>query len=316
MRTYRIRHRTRYAYDRPVTFGVHHLMIRPRDGHDMRLLDSSLVVEPEADVRWAYDTFGNSVAWLTFHGPAEELLIESVLELRRYGFDEPLPRLERHTAGYPFSYDADNSIDLAPLLGLLYPADRPAVEAWIGGVVAVRPAGSLQLLDLLSSAIHRTFDYRRRVTSGVQSPALTLSEGSGTCRDFALLFMEAARLLGFAARFVTGYLYDSSTDPGNREGPGGRAVDDPRVTGGGSTHAWADVFIPGAGWVEFDTFQNPRPPSPVASSGSTFRPFSSRSRSSSSRQLWALSRKPSSMASSSLWPSASAPITTSKHWRS
>lgn len=256
MRTYRIRHRTRYAYDRPVTFGVHHLMIRPRDGHDMRLLDSSLVVEPEAEVRWAYDTFGNSVAWLTFHGPADELVIESVLELRRYGFDEPLPRLERHAAGYPFSYDADDSIDLAPLLGLLYPADRPAVEAWIEGVVAVPPAGSLQLLDLLSSAIHRTFDYRRRVSAGVQSPALTIAEGSGSCRDFALLFMEAARLLGFAARFVTGYLYDSSTDPGGRAADdakvSGGAVSGGAVSGGGSTHAWADVFIPGAGWVEFD----------------------------------------------------------------
>jgi len=251
MRTYRIRHRTRYAYDRPVSFGVHHLMMRPRDGHDMRLLDSSLIVEPEAEVRWAYDTFGNSVAWLTFHDAADELIIESVLELRRYGFDEPLRRIERHAVGYPFNYDADDSIDLAPLLVLLYPADRPAVEAWIGGVVTVPPAGSLQLLDLLSSAIHRTFDYRRRVSAGVQSPALTIAEGSGTCRDFALLFMEAARLLGFAARFVTGYLYDQRTDPGSR------ADDDPRVSGGpvsggGSTHAWADVFIPGAGWIEFD----------------------------------------------------------------
>ena len=251
MRTYRIRHRTRYAYDRPVSFGVHHLMIRPRDGHDMRLLDSSLVVEPKADVRWAYDTFGNSVAWLTFHDAADELIIESLLELRRYGFDEPLPRIERHAVGYPFSYDADDSIDLAPLLVLLFPADRQAVEAWIGGVVTVPPSGSLQLLDLLSGAIHRTFDYRRRMAAGVQSPAETIARASGTCRDFALLFMEAARLLGFAARFVTGYLYDQRTDPGRR------AADDPRlsggaVSGGGSTHAWADVFIPGAGWIEFD----------------------------------------------------------------
>jgi transglutaminase-like putative cysteine protease len=229
-----------------VTFGVHHLMIRPRDGHDMRLLDSSLVVEPKADVRWAYDTFGNSVAWLTFHDAADELIIESVLELRRYGFDEPLPRIERHAVGYPFSYDADDSIDLAPLLVLLYPADRPAVEAWVAGVVAIPPAGSLQLLDRLCSAIHGTFDYRRRVAAGVQSPAETIARASGTCRDFALLFMEAARLLGFAARFVTGYLYDQQTDPGQR------AADDPEVSGGGSTHAWADVFIPGAGWIEFD----------------------------------------------------------------
>lgn len=98
------------------------------------------------------------------------------------------------------------------------------------------------MLDALGSAVHRAFRYRRRVARGVQSPAETIATASGSCRDFALLFMEAARILGFAARFVTGYLYDANADPAGDE----------TVRGGGSTHAWADVFVSGAGWVEFD----------------------------------------------------------------
>jgi transglutaminase-like putative cysteine protease len=242
MRTLQINHRTRYAYDRPVAFGVHRLMIRPRDGHDMRILDSSLVVTPSADVHWAFDTFGNSVALLTFHEEADELVIASELMLRRYGLDEPVTRIERHASGYPFRYDPDDSIDLAPLLSIQCPQDGPAVERWISAKMPELPNRSLQVLDLFSTAIHESFTYCRRDAYGVQSPAETITTASGTCRDFAFLFMEAARSLGFAARFVTGYLYD----------PGSDTVDEGALIGGGSTHAWADVFIPGAGWIEFD----------------------------------------------------------------
>ena len=242
MSTLRISHRTRYTYDRPVAFGLHRLMIRPRDGHDMRILDSSLAVSPRADVHWAYDTFGNSVAMLSFHEAADELVIASELLLRRYGLDEPLPRIERHAGPYPVRYDADDTIDLAPLLAIDRPQDRPGVEAWLAAALPELPAGSLQVLDALGTAVHRAFAYRRREAQGVQSPAETIVAGSGTCRDFAFLFMEAARSLGFAARFVTGYLYD----------PGADATSKAAMFGGGATHAWADVFLPGAGWIEFD----------------------------------------------------------------
>lgn len=242
MRTFRVHHRTRYAYDRPVAFGVHRLMIRPRDGHDMRILDSSLTIVPRAEVHWAFDTFGNSVALASFREAADELIITSELELRRYGFDEPVPRIERYAEAYPFRYDHDDSIDLAPLLPTLFPGDRAAVEHWIATVMPQLPEGCLQLLDQLGSAVHESFDYSRREAYGVQSPAETIEIGSGTCRDFALLFMEAARILGFAARFVTGYLYAPNTDAAN-----GNAV-----SGSGATHAWADIFMPGAGWIEFD----------------------------------------------------------------
>ncbi|ODA66569.1 Transglutaminase-like superfamily protein [Methyloligella halotolerans] len=217
-------------------------MIRPRDGHNMRVLDSRLAVSPQAEVHWTFDTFGNSVALLTFHKEADELVLVSELVLRRYGLDEPMARIERHARGYPFQYGREDSIDLGPLLTVHCEEDRATVERWISEKIPDLPKRSLRVLDLLSTAIHESFAYSRRDAYGVQSPGETIRTASGTCRDFAYLFMEAARSLGFAARFVTGYLYDPSGDTGV-----GIAM-----TGGGATHAWADVFIPGAGWIEFD----------------------------------------------------------------
>lgn len=242
IRTLRILHQTRYSYDRPVVFGEHRLMIRPRDGHDMRVLDSSLTVSPRADVHWAFDTFGNSVALLSFHDSGDELVIESELLLRRYGVDEPMDRIERFAGGYPVDYDPDEQIDLSRYLVADQPQDHAALAAWIAQVMPQLPVGSLQVLHALGTAVHGAFRYARREEEGVQTPAETIERGSGTCRDFALLFMDAARQLGFAARFVTGYLHDEAA--GNDTGED--------MTGGGATHAWADVFVPGAGWVEFD----------------------------------------------------------------
>ena len=217
-------------------------MIRPRDGHDMRILDSSLSVSPRADVHWAYDAFGNSVALLTFHDAADELTIESELLLRCYGLDEPLARIERYAGPFPAQYEFDERIDLGPYLALEHPKNFTAVGEWLAKVLPQPSGGSLQVLDMLGTAVHEAFAYARREAKGVQTPAETIRLGSGTCRDFALLFMEAARRLGFAARFVTGYLHDEAS--GNDSGED--------MTGGGATHAWADIFIPGAGWVEFD----------------------------------------------------------------
>lgn len=242
MSTFHIHHKTRYAYNRPVAFGDHRLMIRPRDSHDMRILNSSLTVTPSAHVRWAFDTFGNSVALLAFHEEDDELVIVSELELKRYGFDDPILHIERHVEPFPFHYDVEDNIDLAPLLPMLFPQNRSEIERWIRTVMPEAPSNCLQVLDLLGATIHERFIYRRRADYGVQSPAETIASASGTCRDFALLFMEAARILGFAARFVTGYLYDPGADETNGN----------TVSGGGATHAWADIFVPGAGWIAFD----------------------------------------------------------------
>jgi transglutaminase-like putative cysteine protease len=240
--TLRIQHRTRYSYDRPVIFGEHRLMIRPRDGHDMRILESSLTVSPRADVHWAFDPFGNSIALLSFYEAADELVIESALLLRRYGLDEPLPRIERYAGTFPVSYDADERIDLGPYLVSDQPQDKDVLAAWVAQVLPHLNGSTLEVLGALATAVHGTFRYARREAEGVQTPAETMRLGTGTCRDFALLFMEASRHLGFAARFVTGYLHDEAS--GNESGED--------MTGGGATHAWADIFVPGAGWVEFD----------------------------------------------------------------
>ena len=240
MMTFQVRHETTYAYDRPVRFGPHRLMVRPRDGHDMRVLDSSLSIAPRATVRWAYDTFGNSVALLTFPEPASILSVRSALTVRRYGYDDPLTSLSPHGGAYPFAYDPDELIDLAPLMRPEHPADRPALEGWLADLRHAPPPGTMPLLDELVRRVHGGFAYARREARGVQPPARTIALGRGTCRDFALLFIEAARHLGFAARFVSGYLYD------------GAAAGSAQVEGGGATHAWADVFVPGAGWIEFD----------------------------------------------------------------
>jgi transglutaminase-like putative cysteine protease len=145
-------------------------------------------------------------------------------------------------APYPVQYDADERVDLGPYLIADQPQDQKALAAWIAQVLPNLPGGSLQVLGALATAVHDAFRYARREEEGVQTPAETIRLGTGTCRDFALLFMDAARSLGFAARFVTGYLHDEAS--GNDSGED--------MTGGGATHAWADVFVPGAGWVEFD----------------------------------------------------------------
>jgi transglutaminase-like putative cysteine protease len=244
----RVRHTTRYRYDRPVELDEHRLMIRPRDSHDLRLREAGLRIRPQALVRWSFDTFGNSIARAFFEEPTEELVIESDLLVSRHVFDDPLVSFAAAAEPYPFRYRDDEQVDLAPLLHLQHPEDRSAVTAWRARALPEPSGSSLDLLHALGRAIHESFGYSRREAVGTQKPAETLEAGSGTCRDFAFLFMEAARDLGFAARFVTGYLYDPALAPaGNGEEPSENGT-----RGGGATHAWAEIFVPGAGWVEFD----------------------------------------------------------------
>ncbi|MEX0758615.1 MAG: transglutaminase family protein [Tistlia sp.] len=250
MTVIRVRHTTRYRYDHPVELDEHRLMIRPRDSHDLRLIEAGLRISPLARLRWSFDTFGNSIARAHFNGPTEELLIESDLLVSRHVFDDPLVTFAEAAETYPFRYRDDEQVDLAPLLHLQHPEDRSAVTAWRARAMPEPSGSSLDLLHALGQAIHQGFGYSRREAMGTQKPAETLESGSGTCRDFAFLFMEAARDLGFAARFVTGYLCDPATLPNTQAG--GAAEGEDALRGGGATHAWAEVFVPGVGWVEFD----------------------------------------------------------------
>jgi transglutaminase-like putative cysteine protease len=242
VRTLTIRHNTVYSYARPVTFGEHRLMLRPRDSHDLRLVNAGLVLSPGGTLRWMHDVFGNSVALASFDEPAAELRIESTLIIERYALKTPTFELEPNARHYPFIYSADDRTDLGRTLERHYPDPKGELDAWARAFVASYPTDTLALLADLNATIRERFTYSARQEEGTQTPLETLERGAGTCRDFALLFIEAARSLGFGARFVTGYLYDPALD-GDSESA---------TQGAGATHAWGEVYLPGAGWVEYD----------------------------------------------------------------
>lgn len=242
MRRLTVEHRTCYHYREPVTFGQHRLMLRPRDSHGLCLHSATLTVSPTANVRYIYDVFANSIALLDFHSRGTELLIESVLELDVYSTPDLCTLLDPSAATYPFVYSSDDRVDAMPLLARHYPDDGQ-VRDWLHTfLLQGQPLDTVDLLHRLNTHIRETFTYSARHEQGTQTPARTLELGSGTCRDFALLFMEAVRELGFAARFVTGYLYTPHLDLSLEQ----------EFQGAGATHAWAEVYLPGAGWVEFD----------------------------------------------------------------
>ena len=238
-----VRHATTYRYTRPVSFGPHRLMFRPRDSHDLRLVNTGLVIEPAASIRWLHDVFGNSIAIATFDASADRLFFQNTIEVEHFGLPtgEAFP-VEEHARSYPFSYATQELPDLVRTREPHYPDPDHAVEMWAKRFVHERGiADTSEMLLAMTAAIQTDFLYERRYAVGVQPPTETLASRSGTCRDFALLMMEAVRRLGIAARFVSGYLYDPSLD-GADEG----------VVGAGDTHAWLEVYLPGAGWVDFD----------------------------------------------------------------
>lgn len=241
MRVLRVRHVTIYRYARPVAFGEHRMMFRPRDSHDLRLVETSLSIAPRpAAIRWLHDVHSNSVAVASFAVSAAELRFESEIALQHFEADEPDYPIEAFARAYPFSYDADEIPDLARCIELHYPDPDHEIDRWVRAFVT--PEGSTdtwEMLTQITRAIQRDIAYRARSEEGVQDPVRTLRSRSGSCRDMAVLMMEAVRGLGLAARFVSGYLYSPDSD-----GAGN--------VGGGATHAWVQVYLPGAGWVEFD----------------------------------------------------------------
>ena len=238
-----VQHRTTYVYKKPVEFGEHRLMCRPRDSHDLRLLDTTLSIDPPASaLRWIHDVFGNSIAIASFNQPAEQLVFESGFRAEHFPAEPQALEVENYATRFPFNYAADDAMDLAHTRDRHYEDPEHKVDAWAKELVEKTEGGeTLAVLTAMTSAIKQQFKYAAREEVGVQSPLETLALESGSCRDFAVLMMEAARSLGLAARFVSGYLYDEKL-----VGAGGGVI------GGGATHAWAQVFLPGAGWVEFD----------------------------------------------------------------
>lgn len=239
MTVFGVRHVTTYRYHRPVAFREHQLMFRPRDSPDQRLCRADLAVDPEpSSLRWIHDVFGNCVTLVRPSRPASQLRFESRILLEHTPQAGPDLRIDDRALTYPFAYAEEEAADLAPTVRMQYPNEE--VRAWARRfLVAGRPTETGHLLMTLCFAIREGFAYSRRLEKGTQPPPLTLRLRRGACRDFALLMIEAVRSLGFAARFVTGYVYVAGRDGSDNRG-------------GGSTHAWCQVYLPGAGWVEFD----------------------------------------------------------------
>ena len=248
-----VRHVTTYRYRRPIAFGDHRMMFRPRDSYDQRLIDSRLRITPEpAHIHWIHDPFGNCVALARFKTWASELRFESTIRVDHYPDNVPDFRTEPRAQTYPFVYDFEEMPDLMASIARGYPDPNGEIDHWVRKfLLPGRPTPTGQLLMTLTCAIKEGFTYTRRSEHGTQDPVVTVRSGRGSCRDFALLMMEAARSLGLAARFVSGYLYVPSRDGRRDSRREGRRAGAAHV-GGGSTHAWCQVYLPGAGWVEFD----------------------------------------------------------------
>ncbi len=231
---------TTYRFRQPVSFGEHRLMIRPREGHDLRLVETRLDIDPApAEIRWLHDVFGNSVAIARFDRRADRLRFDSHARVEQSPTEGGDVEVESYARRYPFTYSSEDMPDLLRSIERDHRDVYRVVDDWAHRFV--RPDGPTETLAMLAEmtrTIKREFTYLGRPEPGTQTPLETLERRQGSCRDFAVLMIEAARALGFAARFVSGYVY---TPP----------LDDDRV-GGGNTHAWVRIFLPGSGWVEFD----------------------------------------------------------------
>ncbi len=238
MTTLKIHHRTTYRYRQPVSLGPHRLMLRPRESRDLRIVSSDVTVTPAATLTWAHDVFGNAVATATFQNMASTLAIESAVELDLNAAPWPVFDIAASAIVYPFQYSADEFTDLGALAIQQYPDPTSRLRDWARAFVRGDSTNTLALLQDLCAGVSNWINYQSREEEGTQQPLQTLDRGWGSCRDFAVLFVESARSLGFGARIVSGYLYN----PGQLLGSGGA----------GSTHAWAEVYVTGAGWISFD----------------------------------------------------------------
>jgi transglutaminase-like putative cysteine protease len=236
MQRLQIIHRTYYTF-----FGLgrpapHRLLLRPREGHELRVVSARLDTWPPAHIRWHRDAFDNAVAIASFDTPAMRLEIASEIVVEHYD-EAPLDFLVDPAALlYPFRYEADTGAAMQAYLQDPAAPDQSTLGAWLAHLW--QPGDRVEtyvLLARLCSEIQQSFTYEAREQPGVQSPGETLARGIGSCRDFATLFMEAVRFWGLAARFVSGYLNAPASD--------GRS---------GASHAWAEVYLPGAGWKGFD----------------------------------------------------------------
>jgi transglutaminase-like putative cysteine protease len=231
-----VRHSTVYRYRDPVELGEHRMMFRPRESYDLRLIQSNLNITPEpAQLRWLHDPFDNSVAVATFEGTTSELRFESTVTLEHFETSPPEYPIEEYARTYPFRYSDEDFSNLERALAQHYP-DVNLSKLALQFLDPSDTTGTMKILTAMTLGIRQQFRYTRRVEKGVQAPGETLRSRRGSCRDFAVLMMEAARSLGLAARFVSGYIFVPNSSG---------------LAGGGATHAWMQAYLPGAGWIDF-----------------------------------------------------------------
>jgi len=237
MQRIEIIHTTRYTYAQPVRFLEHELHVRPREGHDIRIESSALRITPAYEITWQRDVYGNSVAVVSFSEPSDILEIVSSVVVEQYEEAVVTLALTEPSRQFPFRYDPMEQIDLVPYQTPVFPDEQAALSEWLralwqpGAVI-----DTMSFLDQLNGRIATEIDYLVRDEPGVQSSVQTLDRGKGSCRDVATLFIEACRQCGLASRFVSGYLVSSAA-----------------VADSATTHAWAEIYLPGAGWRGFDS---------------------------------------------------------------
>lgn len=234
-----VHHRTTYRYRAPMVFSPHRLILRPRESRALRLHTHDLAISPTGTVTWAHDVAGNAVATATFAEQADTLVIDSVAELTLDVDEWPIFDIAASASSYPFPLSEDEVTDLGALRLQAYLDSAGQLRDWAQDFVAGARTDTLSLLKDISNGVAAQIAYEERDDKPAQTPIETLMRGRGSCRDFAVLYVDAVRSLGFGARIVSGYLYDPDRD----------AVGS---SGAGSTHAWAEVYVPGAGWITFD----------------------------------------------------------------
>ena len=235
----RISHTTVYHYRSAVSLNPHRLMLRPRESRELQLLSHTLKVSPDATIAWANDVSSNAVATASFAGKTDTLRIESSLELDLTGNPWPIFNIAATALNFPFFYSNDDRADLGALAIQQYLDPNGRLQKWARSFVRNTTPDTLELLKAISLGVSESLQYEVRESEGTQTPNESLDCGRGSCRDFAVLFAESVRSLDMGARIVSGYLYD----------PQGCATGS---AGSGSTHAWAEVYVPGAGWINFD----------------------------------------------------------------
>ena len=234
MQRLRIKHLTEYFFSDQVTLNQHMLLLRPREGHDVRIESSKLNIFPAFNIKWQRDVFDNSLALVTFKENADKLIIASEVIIQHYAPEPYDFLLQSYAVNYPFSYAANEQVDLAPFQQPSFPEYQQLINNWLHPL-KLNETETFALLVKLNQTISRQFRYQAREEAGVQSPAQTLTLGSGSCRDYATLFIEACRCMGLASRFVSGYLHAPATEAGNA-----------------TTHEWVEIYLPGTGWKGFD----------------------------------------------------------------